>query len=80
MYTKYTKNKGVVMNTEIRKLMRANDFDLIRSKKHDVWQKAGYSHKITTSKTPSNRHVLYAIKRDIRRVNRMIGKEGINYA
>ena len=80
MYTKYLRKKGVVMKTEIKKLMRANDFDLIRSNKHDVWKKAGYSYKITTSKTPSNRHVLYAIKRDIRRVNRMIGKDGINYA
>jgi len=71
--------KGGFMKREINKLMRANNFVLIRSKKHNVWEKVGYGLRMSTSSTPSDRNALYSIKRDIRKINRTIGIEGINY-
>jgi len=37
------------MKREINKLMRANDFVLIRSKKHNIWEKEGYGLRMSTS-------------------------------
>ncbi len=67
------------MNREINKLMRANDFVLIRSNRHKIWEKEGHGLRMSTSSTPSDRNALYSIKRDIRKINRTIGIEGINY-
>jgi len=71
--------KGGFMKREINKLMRANDFVLIRSKKHNIWEKQGYGLRMSTSSTPSDRNALYSIKRDIKKINRTIGIEGIKY-
>ena len=71
--------KGGFMKREINKLMRANDFVLIRSKKHNIWEKEGYGLRMSTSSTPSDRNALYSIKRDIKKINRTIGIEGIKY-
>ena len=71
--------KGGFMKRKINKLMRANDFVLIRSKKHNIWEKEGYGLRMSTSSSPSDRNALYSIKRDIRKINRTIGIEGINY-
>ena len=67
------------MKSEINKLMRANDFVLIRTKKHNVWEKAGYGLRMATSTTPSDRNALYSVKRDIKRINKKLGIERINY-
>jgi len=67
------------MKSEINKLMRVNDFVLIRTKKHNVWEKTGYGLRMTTSTSPSDRNALYSVKRDIKRINKKLGIEGINY-
>ena len=58
------------MKNEISKLMKKNDLVLIREKKHMIWKHIESGEIITTSKTPSSSNVLFAIKRDIRRLHR----------
>ena len=58
------------MKKEIYKLMKKNGLVLIREKKHMIWEHVESGDIITTSKTPSSSNVLFAIKRDIRRLHR----------
>ena len=55
------------MGKEIKKLMKENDYELIRSKKHFIWKHKIFGGMITTPKTPSDWRALKNIQRDIRR-------------
>lgn len=55
------------MQKKINKLMKDNNFVLVRSKRHNVWQNLESGFLITTSKTPSDVNVYYAVKRNIRK-------------
>ena len=54
------------MNNEIKKLMRKNDFFLIRKKSHLIWQHENLG-RIVTSRTPSCRNVINNITKDIKK-------------
>jgi predicted RNA binding protein YcfA (HicA-like mRNA interferase family) len=51
----------------LTKLMQSNGFELHRSKNHLVW-KHHTGVKIHTASTPSCRHALNQVERDIRRL------------
>jgi len=51
----------------LTKLMKSHGFELHRSKRHLVWRHHT-GKKISTSATPSCRHSLNQIERDIRRL------------
>ena len=58
------------MKKEIKKLMKKNDFTLIRTGKHHIWQHEFTKKKVTTSTSPSRGNALNMIKSDIRSVLR----------
>ena len=55
------------MGKEIKKLMKENDYELVRSKKHLIWKHKIFGGMITTPKTPSDWRALKNVQRDIRR-------------
>jgi len=60
-------NDGVKkMGKEIKKLMKENNYELVRAKKHLIWKHKVFGGMITTPKTPSDWRALKNIQRDIR--------------
>jgi predicted RNA binding protein YcfA (HicA-like mRNA interferase family) len=55
------------MTKELKKLMKKNDFTLIRQKKHLVWEHTT-GGLVTTSSTPSCKNALRNIMKDIKTV------------
>ena len=53
------------MGKEIKKLMKKNNYELVRSNKHLVWKHKIFGGTITTSKTPSSRCALKEIQKNI---------------
>tara|TARA_B100000575_G_scaffold265455_1_gene242025 strand:- start:93 stop:350 length:258 start_codon:yes stop_codon:yes gene_type:complete len=54
------------MGKEIKKLMKENNYELVRSKRHLIWKHRIFGGMITTPKTPSDWRALKNIQRDIR--------------
>ena len=55
------------MTKELKKLMKKNDFEVIRNKKHIVWKHKENGALVTTSSTPSNKNAIKMIMKDIRK-------------
>ena len=55
------------MPKELKKLMKKNHFIILRMKNHIVWQHISGA-LVTTSKTPSCKHALKNIMKDIKNV------------
>ena len=55
------------MTKELKKLMKKNQFTLIRQKKHLVWQHIT-GGLVTTSSTPSCQNAIRNIRKDIKSV------------
>lgn len=55
-----------IMKKELKKLMKKNNFDLLRKKNHLVWIHQITGKKVTTSATPSCQNAIKNIMRDIK--------------
>ena len=55
------------MTKELKKLMKKNDFQLIRQKNHLVWEHKNIGCKVTTSVTPSCKFAIRNIMKDIKK-------------
>ena len=53
------------MGKEIKKRMKKNNYELVRSNKHLVWKHKIFGGTITTSKTPSCKFALKKIQQNI---------------
>ena len=58
------------MKKEIKKMMKKNDFILIRNGKHLVWEHEFTKAKVVTSASPSRGNAINNIRCDIRKVLR----------
>ena len=57
----------MTLKKELKKLMKKNKFELIRQKNHLVWQHIEKKCKVTTSSSPSCKHALKNIMKDIQK-------------
>ena len=55
------------MTKELKKMMKQNDMELVRNKKHLIWKHKTLGFKVTTAKTPSDHRSLKNTMRDINR-------------
>ena len=55
------------MTKELKKMMKKNDMELVRNKKHLIWKHKTLGFKVTTAKTPSDYRSLKNTMRDINR-------------
>jgi hypothetical protein len=58
----------IEMTKELKKMMKQNDMELIRQKKHLIWRHKTLGFKVTTAKTPSD-------WRSLKNTQRCINKE-----
>jgi len=58
------------MKKDLKKLMKKNNFLLIRTNKHNVWEHSITGKKLTTAKTPSD---IRTLKNTIRTIKNTIG-------
>ena len=56
------------MTKELKKLMKKNDFVLLRQRKHMVWEHKGTGGLVTTSTSPSCKGAIRNIQKDIKTV------------
>jgi len=55
---------------DIKKLMKRNNFEVVRQGKHIIWEHKFTNKKVTTSATPSRGNAINCIRQDIKSVLR----------